>query len=272
MPSRDWGDMGVWDDITNAIGGAASDVGGAVSTAAKDVGGAFAGIPSTVGADLSWDASKLGLTGGSPSPTAPAPKGGGVVPTPDNPTVDTTNQQVATANSAMDSLIAQYASSLGQVDPYIGGAVGAADASKAAQIGQSIGGPGVQAPQGNAQLSADAQAFQKANDQGAQGVTKALGDVRSADAQALQVSPYAGLLTALTSGTTYRAETNPQTGALPGAANTMPAWLQAAYSNAVGSNALTVSGATTPNAASNSVGTTNATNPSTTATGVTGGP
>lgn len=206
------------------------------------------------------------------SPVAP-PTSGKYTPTPANPTVDTTNAQVATANTAMDQLIASYTTAMGQVDPYISGAMGAADAGKATQIGQAIGGAGVQAqnPANAATLTADSQAYQAANDKGAAGVTKALGDVRSADAQALQVSPYSGLLAALTSGTTYRAETNPQTGALPGSAATMPAWLQDAYSNAVGSNALSVSGATTPGAGT-SAGTTAATTPSTDTTGATGGP
>lgn len=285
--------MGLWDDITSAIAGvpaAVSDAAQSVASTAADIPGALegvpkqldqwgkdalgavSGVPSAIGADLSWDASKLGaLFGGGGTPPAPAAqKPGGVVPTPPNPTQDAGYRQVDVANQAMDQLIAQYTAALGTTNPYIAGQMGGVASSKATQIGQAIGGSGVQAenPANNAALNADAQAFEASNAKGAAGITKALGDVRSANAQALQVSPYAGALSALTTGATYKAE-----GLIPGSSvggglnvsAQTPQWLKDAYSTAIGSNP----GVSTPGG---SAGATAATTPSTNNAGVTGGP
>lgn len=279
--------MGFLQDVEgayHAANNAANKGVGAVGSFVKDIPRAVEGAPKQVaqwGKDIAGgaeqDASLLsGLFSGGPSAPKPPAAGKGVVPTPAPPAVTIPNQAVGTANQAMDSLISEYTSTLGAVAPYESGQMGKQAAGQASQMGQNIaaGGASAQGAFGNvdATQNADYQKIAAADTQGSAGVSKALGDLRSADAQGLQVSPYAGLLTALTSGVTYRAEFNPQPGALPGSSGSMPAWLQSAYSNAIGSNAISTAGGTTPGAGT-SAGLTGATNPTTNAqTGISGGP
>src|ERR1035437_2491145 len=254
-----------WQHMADAIGGAVSDIPHVFDEGAHQLGLLGGDKPPTPG---------LGVLGPDTAAIAAANKnpGKGPVATPAPPAVTVSNQAVGTANQAMDSLIAEYTKTLGAVTPYESGQVGQQAAGQATQMGQNIaaGGASAQSAFGNvdATQNADYQKMAAADSQGSAGVSAALGDRRSADAQALQVSPYAGLLTALTSGATYRAETNPQTNAGPTAESAMPAWLAAAYANSVGSNSLSVSGATTPGTGTSS-GATTPTNPrSTLPTGI----
>ena len=297
--------MGLIEDLLGAVEGVPSTVEGwanAVGNVAtkpipwSSIGNSIGNDVASIPGDVSGWAHKLGLIGGTPDPTTPVSTGAGQTsqadsvpspgqpgappgqPTPAAPTQTLaqalSTQEQSISSKAMDSLLAEYSTAMGQVDPYISGAVGLADTGKATQIGRAIGGSGVQAvnPANNAQLNADAQAFTKANDAGATGVASALGNLRQADVAALGVSPYAGLLTALTSGASYRAETQPTPGASPVAGSNMPAWLQSAYNQGITNYGLSATGATTPNAASNSTGLTPSTTPSTTTSGPTGGP
>jgi|ERR1035437_1679645 hypothetical protein len=258
-----------WQHMADAIGGAVSDIPHVFDEGAHQLGLLGGDKPPTPG---------LGVLGPDTAAIAAANKnpGKGPVATPAPPAVTVSNQAVGTANQAMDSLIAEYTKTLGAVTPYESGQVGQQAAGQATQMGQNIaaGGASAQSAFGNvdATQNADYQKMAAADSQGSAGVSAALGDLRSADAQALQVSPYAGLLTALTSGATYRAETNPQTAGGPTAESAMPGWLAAAYANSVGSNSLSVAGGTTPGTGSSS-GATPATTPATSlATGISGGP
>ena len=299
--------MGLFEDIVGAVQGVpstvenwAGDVGHALTNGPKagslsdSLGNILKGVPS----DLSWDATKLGLTGGGTPDTPPAPStkpkstGAGMTsqadsiplsqiktgpgsaqPGSQNPT-QAANSQQNIANQAMDSLISEYQSALGAVTPYESGQVGQQASGQASQMGQAIAAGGQAAQNAfaanTATQNADYQNMAAADTQGSAGVTSALGNLKSADNAALAVSPYAGLLTGLTSGAQYRAETQPASGATS-FGNTMPQWLSDAYSQAVGNYALSASGATTPGTGT-SAGATNATNPSTTTSGPTGGP
>ena len=267
------------DKAANSVANTLGDIPGAVKGVpkqvdqwGKDVVGAVEGVPSLLGS----------VFAGGSAPAAAAPKAGGVVPTPADPAVTLSNQAIGTANQAMDSLISEYTKTLSAVDPYESGQVGQQASGQASQMGQNIaaGGASAQSAFGkvDATQNADYQKMAAADSQGSAGVMSALGDLRSADAQGLRVSPYAGLLTALTSGATYRAETAPTAGALsgttPGSAPTDPleAAISGAYNNAVTSYGLTTAGGTTPGTG-NSQGNTPKVNPSTnTATGISGGP
>ena len=117
-----------------------------------------------------------------------------------------------------------------------------------------------------AMLGKDAAAVQKANDAGSQGVAQALTDTGKADQAFLNVSPYLGVLNALTSEAQYKTETGAPPTSITG--SKMPAWLAQAYQSTVGaspSGAATVGTTTTPNPS------TSATTPSTDTSSVAGG-
>lgn len=261
------------DSAANSVASTLGDIPGAVKGVpkqvdqwGKDVVGAVEGVPSLL----------EGVFKGGPAPAKAEPAGKGVVPTPATPAVTVSNQAVGTANQAMDSLIAEYTKTLGAVAPYESGQVGKQATGQATQMGQNIaaGGTSAQSAFGkvDATQNADYQKMAAADTQGSAGVSKALGDLRSADAQALQVSPYAGLVTALTSGATYRAEVSPTTMGGPTAEASMPKWLADAYGASVGSASLSLAGGTTPGTGG-SQGPTSPTTPSTSlAAGISGGP
>src|ERR1035437_9916098 len=258
-----------WQHMADAIGGAVSDIPHVFDEGAHQLGLLGGDKPPTPG---------LGVLGPDTAAIAAANKnpGKGPVATPAPPAVTVSNQAVGTANQAMDSLIAEYTKTLGAVTPYESGQVGQQAAGQATQMGQNIaaGGASAQSAFGkvDATQNADYQKMAAADSQGSAGVTKALGDLKSADAQALQVSPYAGLLTALTSGATYRAEVSPTTMGGPTAEASMPKWLADAYGASVGSASLSLAGGTTPGTGG-SQGPTSPTTPSTSlAAGISGGP
>lgn len=182
----------------------------------------------------------------------------------------TTPAPPSAAESLMNSLVGQYQAGMATVDPYIGGSNAAGFASQAQSIGQGIAGSGVAAQDSATagMLANDASAVQKANDAGAAGVQAALKGTGAADQAFLQVSPYLGVLQALTSEAQYKTETGTPPTSITGAKQ--PAWLQQAYqatigASAPGATAVGATPATTPNPSTTS------TTPSSSTTSTAGG-
>lgn len=206
-----------------------------------------------IGQALFGGSSDDGSSGADPSkPKAKAApkKAAGPAPTPP-------------AEALMNGLIGQYQSAMGTVDPYMNGTVSGLDSTKAQQIGQGIAAGAVEQPNAAASsvLGADAAAYTKANDAGAAGIQNALKDTGQADQQYLQVSPYLGLLNALQSEATYKAETAGSGGStgisLPKGS---PSWLGQAYqalNTGTGATGVSTPGAVTQPSSSATSPTTN---------------
>jgi len=133
-------------------------------------------------------------------------------------------QQQAIANSPAEQLMNGLIGSAGQA------AVAKADSMS----GDSVGDPSAQA-----MLTGDAANVGAAQQAGSQGVTSALQNMGTANAEALQVAPYQALLTSLQSEAQYKTETG--TGAAAPA--NAPAWYKQAMAD-VGEG--TASGTTVP--------------------------
>ena len=219
--------------------------GGLIPTAIADVGGVL-------------DAGGKALEGQGPVNTAlfgggaPAAPAAGTTKKPTTTTGGgTTVAPPSAAETLMNSLVSQYQAGMATVDPYIGGSNAAGFASQAQAMGQGIAGGGVQGqnPATAAVLGKDAQAVQKATDAGAKGIQEALKGTGAADQAFLQVSPYMGILNALTSEAQYKTETGSPPTSITGTA--MPPWLAQAYQNTVGASpaggAAAVGGPLTPN-------------------------
>jgi len=165
------------------------------------------------------------------------PGGGGVTKPPGGPMARATGPAPPSASEAlMNSLVGQYQAGMATVDPYIGGSNEPGFASQAQAVGQGIAGAGVQAqdPANRAALAGDAQAVQKATDAGAQNIQAALKGTGQADQAFLQVSPYLGILNALTSEAQYKTTTGTPPTSITG--SKMPAWLSSAYQATIGAN------------------------------------
>ena len=232
--------------------------GGLIPTAIADVGG----VLDQGGHALAGSDQTLFGGGGNGGAGQPATKAAA------KPAAAATAAPPSAAEALMNSLVSQYQAGMATVDPYIGGSNAAGFASQAQAIGQGAAGAGV-AAQDSAQaamLGKDAAAVQKANDAGSQGVAQALTDTGKADQAFLNVSPYLGVLNALTSEAQYKTETGAPPTSITG--SKMPAWLAQAYQSTVGaspSGAATVGTTTTPNPS------TSATTPSTDTSSVAGG-
>ena len=120
-------------------------------------------------------------------------------------------QPVSAAESLMNSLVSQYQSAMNVVNPYISGQAGTNAVNTAVSGAAAAGGPTGPAPStqagGLAMIAGDAANYAKANQAGAQGIEKALTDTGQANAEYLGVSPYLGILNALTSEAQYKTET-----------------------------------------------------------------
>jgi hypothetical protein len=148
-------------------------------------------------------------------------------------------QQQAIANSPaeqlMNGLIGDYQTAMKSNEPYMNGSAGQAAVAKADSMsGDSVGDPSAQA-----MLTGDAANVGAAQQAGSQGVTSALQNMGTANAEALQVAPYQALLTSLQSEAQYKTETG--TGAAAPA--NAPAWYKQAMAD-VGEG--TASGTTVP--------------------------
>jgi len=172
------------------------------------------------------------LFGGPPVVTDPgnagAAAGGKTKPPAPKATTPAISPAAQAADSMMQSLATQFGDLTNSLAPYIGGAAGTAASNYATQLGQSIGGPAVQAQNQEyaAALAGPQNEVAKAAGAGAAGIGQALGNLGQADEAFMQTAPYQGLLSALGSEAQYRAETSgqvPVTGT--------PQWIQDAYNS-----------------------------------------
>lgn len=248
-------DSGFFPDLRHDVSAVADSASGDIDDARHFA----AAVGDEVGHDnLPWNGNPLDvkpLSGddGTPAPAKPKPKA-----KPAAAPAATGTPPASAAEQLLDGLSAQYQQAQSVVDPYISGSNEAANAGLAQQIGQGIGGAGV-AGQNAASaeiLNKDAGAYAQANDAGMQGINTALKDTGLADQQYLSVSPYLGLLNALTSEAQYKTETGTPTFSIAGA----PKWLQNAYQQTIGQTApgTSVPGVSTPG----SSGSTPSTSPS----------
>ena len=163
----------------------------------------------------------------------------GATTTPVNPM----SAGASAANAMLESLAGEFTGEMNNLAPYMSGQAGTAAAGYAQGLGQSIGGPGVQAqnPAYAAALAGPQNNVAKAAQAGSADIAQGLGDVGKADAAYMTVSPYAGLLQGLQSEAQFKVETGAATPNVTGT----PAWAQAAYADVIGSKPAGASSATT---------------------------
>lgn len=186
--------------------------------------------------------STLGIKDAPAAPAAAAGAGkGGKAATPAlTPAQQLAKQQQAIANSPatqlMNGLIGDYQTAIAANAPYMSGQAGENAVAKAT----GAAGVAVQDPGAESMLANDQAAVGKAATAGDAGVTTALQNMGTANAEALQVAPYQALLSSLQSEAQYKTETG--TGAA--APSNSPAWYQQAMKD-VGAG-VTPAGLTTP--------------------------
>lgn len=154
-----------------------------------------------------------------------------------------TTEQTAIANSPatkmMDGLINDYQTAMKADQPYLSGQAGE-NAVAASNVGAGLP-ANAGDPKGEAMLANDQANVGAAVNAGNAGVTQAMQNMGTANAEALQVAPYQALLQGLQSEAQYKIETG--TGATAPA--DAPGWYKAALSMA-GDSATSPSGASLP--------------------------
>lgn len=225
---------GFLDSARHDVAAAADSVGHAVDVAGEDA--AHDKLP--------WNGNPLDikpLSGDDGSSATPAPKKAAAPAAPAASSGAT--PPASAAEQLLDGLAAQYQQTQAVVDPYISGSNWSGNLAESDAIAQGVTGvaasPSTEQTAASAILGKDAQSYAAANDAGAQGITTALKDTGLADQEYLSVSPYLGLLNALTSEAQYKTETGTPTFSIAGT----PKWLQNAYQQTIGQ---TAAGTTTP--------------------------